>query len=81
MREFTGEADDDASAAASGVHERDHKTIPPGQGQLRIPTNNKRTFMRNRTVVQHDCRIQGVVGGGCLPWLDDFASGKGKRSF
>jgi hypothetical protein len=29
MRELTGEAEDDASCAASGVNERDQRTIPP----------------------------------------------------
>lgn len=29
IREFTGEAEDDARCEASGVKDRDHKTIPP----------------------------------------------------
>jgi hypothetical protein len=30
MRELTGEEEDDASVAASGVNERDQRTMPPG---------------------------------------------------
>ena len=29
IKEFTGEADDDAVCSAAGVKERDHSTIPP----------------------------------------------------
>jgi hypothetical protein len=29
MRELTGEEEDEASCEASGVKERDHKTMPP----------------------------------------------------
>jgi hypothetical protein len=31
MRELTGEADEDARWDASGVKERDHRTIPPAK--------------------------------------------------
>jgi len=36
MSELTGDADEEASWAALGVNERDHKTIPPAESKFRM---------------------------------------------
>ena len=35
MRELTGEAEEEATWAASGVNERDHRTTPPRKVNLK----------------------------------------------